>query len=525
MYRVILADDESLDLEAMEKLVPWSDFGMEVVHTAANGRKVLDYLRSGGADLLVSDIRMPIISGLELGRLAKELHPGMKMVFVSGHEDFYYAKQALQIGASGYVLKPVDDYELAKLLEDVRRMLDAERKSAQLELQFREAMPVVLNEKLMRWIRKELPPEVVPELMEQLGLPAEESDYSALLIELDEISLRGLSAEDETGRMRILSEWRNLLQGQLSDYGPLLTCQPGPTQMLAVFGLPYRDLGRYAASLLETGKQSLALSYTIASSDTFQSLMRLSELYASATEALDQKLFLGRNRFIAPADVQESQKVELDSLEEQLSKLFSVMAQYELVQIDDCLSELFALARRLERRITVYSFTQHILSKLDAYLVTINENLQSILGISFEELDILYHFETVDDIHSWMRRRIFEISELLHRKKTNRNRKVIAEIEKYVEERLEQPIVLREVAERFSFSPNYLGHLFKEETGCHFSDFVTKKRLAKACELLKDNRIKIYEVAFLVGYKNLTHFSKLFKNTYGLTPNEFRRKA
>ncbi|UUZ97263.1 helix-turn-helix domain-containing protein [Paenibacillus sp. P25] len=94
----------------------------------------------------------------------------------------------------------------------------------------------------------------------------------------------------------------------------------------------------------------------------------------------------------------------------------------------------------------------------------------------------------------------------------------------YVQERLQENVTLREVAEHFSFSPNYLGTLFKEETGRNFSEFVIMLRMNKACELLSQTKLKIYEVADRVGYRYLPYFSRQFRETFGMTPLEYRRK-
>ena len=123
-----------------------------------------------------------------------------------------------------------------------------------------------------------------------------------------------------------------------------------------------------------------------------------------------------------------------------------------------------------------------------------------------------------------IRRRFFELSELLYIKRTRQNRKLIGEIIDYAEERIEQKVTLKEVAARFDFTPNYLGHLFKEETGQNFSDFLIERRMKRVCELLLNPTLKIYEIADRVGYKNIIYFNRQFKQSTGMTPGEYRKK-
>ncbi|MNE58845.1 HTH-type transcriptional regulator YesS [compost metagenome] len=123
-----------------------------------------------------------------------------------------------------------------------------------------------------------------------------------------------------------------------------------------------------------------------------------------------------------------------------------------------------------------------------------------------------------------MRRRFFELSELLYVKRQRQKRKLIDEIIKYVEDNLEQKITLKEAAVQFNFTPNYLGYLFKEDYGIPFIDYVKERKMSRVFELLKDPTLMIYEIAERMGYKNLIYFNRQFKQTTGMTPGEYRKK-
>ncbi|WP_435171470.1 response regulator [Paenibacillus glycanilyticus] len=523
MYRVILADDEMLDLEGMELLMPWKELGMEVVYQATNAYKVLEYLRDNEADVLVTDIRMPIMSGLELVRKLKDTHLGIKVVFVSGHEEFQYARQAIQMNANGYVLKPVDQEELIRVLQEIRSQLDTERYRGALDEKYRESAPLIREQKMKKWLRGEYLPAAEEDWLAEAELEKKESNYTALLAELDDAGLNYLKrTESDSGdeqadqAMKVIESCSRLL-------GALFAFRIDPIRMLLVIDINEESAEARGAQLLSMVREQLNGTITVAAGTPFSSLAELPAAYSEASRILEHKWLSGKNRLIRSMNIEERDS-EGSRPEMMLDELFNAMMQYDLVKIDDCLESLFAFIKRLDRKLHVQSFAQHILSKLDTYLESVNENLESLLGIRFEQLDILYHFETVYDIQSWMRRRFFEISESLQRKKQKKNHKIMKEIEDYVNAHLDRSIELREVADRFSFSPNYLGHLFKEERGVTFSEFVIRQRLAKAHEMLQDPVRKVYEVAFSVGYKNLTHFNKLFRDAYGLSPNEFRRQ-
>ncbi|WP_162551091.1 response regulator [Paenibacillus tepidiphilus] len=150
MYTVLLVDDDPLDLKGLERLVDWKGLGLAVIASAGGANEALEVLRSEAVDILMTDIRMPGISGIELARRAAEYSPGLKVVFISSQEDFSYARQAIALNASGYVMKPVNGSELYHTLTGVRQQLDRERASARLERDYAEMQPLLRRELLSR---------------------------------------------------------------------------------------------------------------------------------------------------------------------------------------------------------------------------------------------------------------------------------------------------------------------------------------------------------------------------------------
>lgn len=156
MYKVLLADDEMLDLEGMKRFIPWSELGLEVVDAVSNGFAACDVIKHRPVDILVTDINMPNMSGLELARKAIEKKPDIRIVFVSGYQDFHYVKQALSMKACSYVLKPVDDDELIASLQTIKQELELEGKRKEAEKHYQRMIPMAKNELLIRLLEGEL---------------------------------------------------------------------------------------------------------------------------------------------------------------------------------------------------------------------------------------------------------------------------------------------------------------------------------------------------------------------------------
>ncbi|MFD1955410.1 response regulator [Paenibacillus thailandensis] len=297
MYKVLIADDEMLDLEGMRRFIPWSELGLEVVAAVHNGYDACDVLNRQDVDILVTDVHMPSMSGLELARKALELAADIRIVFVSGYQDFHYVKEALALKAYSYVLKPMDDAELAEVLRRITTELDEKRRERETYENYRRLASLIQDEQTRSWLEQRRKAGPAADRTKQEGRAADEANSACA--------------------------------------GP-----PG---------------------------------------------------YSAAAKPFKN------------------------------GKLMNLMIAY--------------------------------------------------------------------------------IRDNLHRNLT-----------------------LKEIADRFSFSPNYLGVMFKEETGTNFSEFVTAARMEKAGQLLQNPAVKIYEVAEQVGYRYLPYFSRQFKETFGMTPAQYRRR-
>ncbi|WP_160497528.1 response regulator [Paenibacillus dendrobii] len=527
MYNVLLADDEVLDLRGMERFIPWSELRMKVAAVVSSGFAALDYIRQYPVDILITDIRMPIMSGLELSREALQLLPQLKIIFVSGYEDFHYAKQAMELNAQSYVLKPVEDEEMIEVLHKVKRQLDHEAQQSRLQSDYDKTLPMLRNDMLHELLDGQHEGEDAlfhEKLQVHCGIDPNKPHRTAV-IEIDDVAWK-LNAYSESEAKQIVYQLYQTLMECCEELQILSLCRLSSRQFALV--LQGEHLGRsetFLRELIDRIEIGFPVTITIGLSSTAASLAWIQTSYQEARQALDYKMLAGKSRLILFSEMESGNVEDVQSLEMRLDALFAEMSNYRLVQLHDELGHVFALIRRMKSKSTVYNVAIQIISRLDAYLAGLNENLFQLLGMRMENLDILFKFETMDDIQSWLRRRVFEISEMLHIKKQKKNNKLLESVCAYVEEHLDQNIALRDVSNMFSFSPNHLGVLFKQGTGVNFSDYVVDRRMEKACLLLKDPHYKIFEVAGRVGYKNLTYFSRQFKDKYGMTPGDYRKQC
>ncbi|MDQ8733117.1 helix-turn-helix domain-containing protein [Paenibacillus sp. LHD-38] len=512
MYKVLLADDERLDLEGMRTFIPWQDLGMEVVAGVLNGFDACKVLDAEKIDIIVTDVRMPNMTGLELARRALEQSKDIKIIFVSGYQDFSYVKQALSLNAVNYVLKPMDDQELIDSLLKVREDLDQER---QRQDAYWQMVPIVKNEYLLQLLEGTSSARTVEILNQDYEMNHFRYPGMAAVIEIDDRSWKQ-SEESEPER----DEMQQVVS-ICTELGVRQICKISKTRIAIL--IEQADNGNLPERMIGHVNERHAFSITAGVGEQCGSISELSHSYKQAVEALDLKMFYGKGRVIGYGEVRPSEKEDVKHLDEKLEALFVAMSAYELVRIHDELDDLFQIAKSLKSKFTLRNYALYIVMKLDNYLQRTNENVFQLLGMELNNYDIIMQFETINDIHIWLRRRVYEISETLQANKQKKNWKLIKQIIDYMKERTQDNITLRDLAEQFSLSPNYLGLIFKEETGKNFSEYFIQLRMEEACRLLKTTNMKIYEIADRVGYRHLPYFSRQFKEMYGMTPLEYRR--
>lgn len=514
---ILLVDDEAIDLEWLRRRVVGSGLDLEVAGTAGSGFAALDIMREKTIDIILSDIRMPIMTGTEFARRARELNPGVKIVFISGHEDFGYAKEAIEVHAYKYLLKPVADDDLYLTLKELCDVISSERQQEQANS---ETLTLASAELVVRWVEggEVLPAESpVVSMLEQLV----RNGAAASVIELDDLEwkLKGISDEKRGEVLR--SAFRDIHRYIESlSAGKLFYLKDNRLLLLSAAGQRERLL----ENVLDQIRTGTDFTATIGAGNPVNRIEDLKKSYWEAKAALQAKWILGKNRLIPYTPHQTGGLRSADNIEEILEKLLEEIMAYDLVAIDDSLLKLFNEPVPCSGKQEVYDLIIRITSGLHARLQKQNENLYEVLNWESQQPEMLFHFETVHDIMSWIRRRFFELSELLYMKRQRQKRKLIQELMEYVEHNLDKKITLKEAASHFGFTPNYLGFVFKEDTGEAFSDYLTRVKLERVCELLKDPTLKIYEIADRMGYINIIYFNRQFKQAMGTTPGEYRKK-
>lgn len=535
MYKLVIVDDEPTVRAGLSRHFDWGAFGIELAGQADDGSTGLNLIGQVKPDIVLTDVKMPKMDGIEMAKEVRTRFPGTKIVFISGHNDVDYLRSALQIHAVDYIFKPVKMPELRNVVERVLQALKTEEKERQLvkdmQVKLTQSMPLLREKFLMSIIRDGVAnPRALQEKMDflNLELPAE-AIYLALVVTIDDTT-EVLSERSERDKQllsyAILNVIQELIDTHMKGYsfenrsgeyvGILIMDESAEDQEASLFTLA----GQIRDSLL----QWLKISVTIGVGEQVLSIAGLAVSYKHAREAADQKWYLGKNRIITmdSLDTGEESLSRFDT--EHSERLISTLKAGDHNRLEAELNEIYQEFARKRKGGFKYCRSVSVQLILLSGRVLLDLNVLTREWDEKEELALeqLLKQETMTELRSFVAGYLSEICTCVQEKRSGRSTDVIERIHQFIGEHYPENLTVADIAESVYLSPTYVSLLFKQETGDTIYEYLTKVRIEKAKELLRDPRTKFYEVCELVGYSNPSHFSKLFKKITGLTPSVYR---
>lgn len=533
MIKVFIVEDESLIREAIIRMVPWKEYGFEVVGEAQDGEVALPMIREKKPDLLITDIKIPFMDGLVLSKRVKKELPATKIIIVSGYDDFHYAQQAINIGVEQYLLKPVTRNVFIEVLQGIRDKLELEGQQKVYYEQFQREIQEYEKNSRRDFFEKLVSGmcglEELYEQAEKLSLDIAASEYNILLFTIE--SSRGDLVPDKEYSKSIANiqekiehlflehtDWM-LFRYQQFGYAVLVKGEMGQAPVNTECCITaLQDIFRQEAKLQ---------GWFIASG---RSVERLSQLKESYHEAM--KLF--GNRFGAESQIMrygESQKMQEDTLNLRELNLNAVNPDILRNFLSDALvDEVGPFTHNYvqmfgKKALQSQMFRQYVLLNVHINVIAFAISLgydkeemeDSLAMVCSSQADSME--ESVDVIYKTLKWGIELRDKNVQKKYHSIIKTAIAFIqEHYADENLN----LNKVACAANVSANHFSALFSQEMEQTFIEYLTGVRMKKAKELLRCSDMRSGEIATQVGYKDSHYFSYLFKKTQGCTPSEFR---
>ncbi len=531
LYGIMLADDEEEVRKAIIRKMDWEKLGFKVVGDAENGEDALEKLEQLEPDVVMTDIRMPYMDGLTLAARIREQHPSIKILIFSGYDDFEYAQQAIKLGVTEYILKPVNCQELAEILKRVRLSLDQEieqrRNIDTLRESYLGSLPILRELFLNDMVRKAADiGSVMPKLREYGIDILDARKWLAAVIHVEQVERtegQVLSQHQELIPISV----RGLVEDHLKPYCrfAIFNSMEGITVIAAVDGdNTQTGLMNVLNDICKESRRMLEVAITVGvghSCDTFQ---EIACSYQTAVDALGYRAIVGKGRVIYINDVEPVSrgKLQLDAgEEEELAAAVKFGPQSRIASVIHQLAARMDDAKVHARQYQVYmlSIANCIVRLMQQYDLNMDQMFEE--QITYRDIldSICYREEFADRIIPIACR----MNEAMNQERDNTTRKVIRQAKEYIREHYANPeLSVEMLCRHLHMSPAYFSTMFKKETGQTYINYLTEVRLKKAVELLNETDDKTYVIAGKVGYQEQNYFSYVFKKRYGVSPTKYR---
>ena len=530
MLKMVLADDEYIVREGLRNIIDWQQFGVEIIAEAADGQEAIDLCLEYHPDILFTDIRMPFFDGLEVATYLEEQGLELKVIIFSGIQDFGYAKSALNINAEGYILKPLEVAELVAVVTKVVNKINNEKSLAQkvqnlkeqLNENFGAAREKFLRNLILGTYKNEI--EVFDKLVYFKEPLLAHAPVAVAVLQLDDY-VKTIENYHEADKQLLSFSVTSVVEEVLHHHCHGACALMGDNEYVILFNqqqTPEIDLYTVIAQSLQT---YLQLSVSIGIGRTVASVQQINAAYKEALNALHFKFYTGKGSIINISDIRsDSEEAVYPDLYEAENQLVNLVKAGNVGETQAAVEKLFA-GFKLEQRYTV-EYVQRICAELvftlSKAMYEIGEEIGGIASRRPAILDTIDHTESIFELQQQISTLLVTIAKHFAAKYTQKNSKIITEIKRLIDQAYMEDLSVNKIADTIYLSPNYLSLIFKRETGETLTDYLTKKRMEVAKDLLRKTDAKILDVANMVGFQDASYFSKVFKKYTGVHPQKYR---
>ncbi|WP_248924017.1 response regulator transcription factor [Paenibacillus hamazuiensis] len=535
MYKVMLVDDDYPVLEFLSESIPWDKLGMTLIGQYENGAVALEAAQAQMPDIVVTDIGMPRMNGLELIRALKELKPGIRFAILSCHSEFHYAQQALKLNVQDYLLKDtLDPDDLLKLLEQFKASLDEEQGRFEQQNELRHMVNRNRERHKESFIRSTVHEPILSveswlAEAESFGLQLKGRICLPVACYIDgQRSARQRFVTDDVLRFavnNILEEiFRNEQNGTVNfTYDVLRSYILIPSQG----GLktnPYDEAVTFLSKLQSTVEATVKIKLSFIIGKTCGEPLELRRELAELLGSSGQRFYM-RSRSVEKKEQPFFSKADLfESYDEAVSGFREALIGGNAAAVQPMVSHWMKYLRKERfRPDTVKDWVLKLVLDLKLKLQSMQlfRNSSSVEVLHRELLEM----DTLEEIEDWMIH-FFESSlAVVEGVKVLSKRTEVLDACQYVSLHLNRKISLDEVAEHLYMNPSYFSRLFKKETGETFIEYVNRMKVDRAKELLDQTNLSVAKIGEALGYDNHSYFIKMFKSVAGVTPLEYRGES
>ncbi len=489
MYKVLLIDDEPWILKDMEILIDWKKFGFEVVAKITDSEQAIYMIKEKRPDLIICDIRMPGLNGIELMKMVKKRFSNIFVVFVSAYGEFNYAKQAIEMGAFDYILKPTNENELYKIIIKIRFQLDKEKENENNLRKYQR------SELFLELIEDRLDSKAIKNRLNKIGYELAHRYFFIVVIEHN----TNIKGENNNS----VRKWQVAIKEEFAS-SKILFIQLGEQKWVLLFNYKQTTISKEKINFVND-KIAKRYHLLIGVSNVFENLSKIKHFYKQA-DLMSYNYFIYKKNGLCPYSQYNNNYKELSFT------IKKITSQEYLKKMIDEIPDLI-VKKKINLEEVAYLYNQ--LREKVYVLFKFNEEIELL-----DSVDIDYSFNDLQELFGQLRGYLIENENNYYSWDSN---DIVGNIIEEIKQNFNQDIKLQDLADKYHVNYNYLSQLFKKETEQTFTNFLIELRIEKAINLFSENLL-FYEIAKKVGYHDYYHFCKIFKKHKGMSPSEYKNR-
>ena len=536
MYRILLVDDEILVRDAIKENIDWKSIDCELVGDCENGKQAAEFVQEHPVDIVLTDILMPYMDGMELSHFLHDNYPDIVIVIFSGFGEFEYAKKAIQYGVSEYLLKPVTAMELTGVIEKMKQKVDQQRrekskmdKLAQNSEKYRKNEQIIRSKNMEALVNCTTDVNKSIQRLSEMGIDISAANYRVALFDIDLYSgMYKLDTEKRQESALMAFVLFNISDEIVTREKAGIAYQEGNNRVGILFQETWSrnftsKTKEICREIQQKTKEVMGFDVSMGIGKWVKKPEELIQSHDMAEQTLQYRYLLGGNLLI---DMEEQHPVQEINLDESLEDLKEFMKTGQKEQVDQTLAMIEeAIRQALMEKSRACMYLQQVIRTMDNACEDVSADMDRIREDRDELLRQVTDQKSFEDACKVVQKhtdRIFEILSEMNTSSSERQARLAID---YIQKNYMDPdLSLNSICSYLNISTSYFSTIFKDETGETFTEVLIRTRMEKARELLEKTTMKNYEIAEKVGFSDPHYFGISFKKMTGCTPTEYARE-
>lgn len=529
MYKMILVDDEDEVRGRISSKIS-EETGFTIVGTAGNGYDALELIEKHSPHVVLSDIKMPFIDGIELASIIKRDFPTIRIAFITGYDEFDYAREAIELKVSGYLTKPVTQNDISRFLKNLKIELDREFKEKYnmeiLRKRYEESIPLVIDNyfsSLLVSSRAGRSEDI--ENLRQYGISLDDGKYLLSYIKIERAEKSWDVVEFEKLKLSVRSVINSILERHEYDHYSFMFSD-GIVFLVKEKGKFFlRDIDSVYYEMIKMAEKFLQVQIDIGVSEPHREFSQLYMAWEEADKAIGYSKFLNSGRIVYINQLEDHKPRILSLGEKDIREIEQGVKYGSETELRNIIESLKLTALRDSRSPT--NFRPYIINMMNVivnFAGSIDADLTEITGGDI--FQTMSRFSSLEQLFDWTLSTLLKLRERNLTTKMTNSQKLLDSAVRYIHSHYSDPAIsMEKVCEELGISVSYMSLLFKKHRETTFVKYLTSVRIEKARELLKLTGDRIVEIAGLCGFSDVYYFSHCFKKVMGVSPKKYREEA